>query len=319
MRITDKDKEEACIEFNDYLVLVYYLGKGVMFSSQLQRYLEMITEVGRSEYYRNLKVLQQKGLIDIHKFHNNNYIKLKKYSVKYLLQKDSTNEVKSINYSFTTLKRSAFISEMILTIFIIDNTISVNKLINFLLTKTTLISKRNSNSKIFKELKEYKDPSIFLRDEVHNLDLLENKNLMSIRNKKTVASIEKRSEFNINNMQSRNIFILKILDDEITVSILDLNDNYGPARLCDNIYNTCFYLSSILDNRKFEKKNRKVVFKMFFSSQSAKNRMTKEIGENGYVTKKLTERRLIRNLAYDIVLVNLDLRSRVFNNVNIIL
>lgn len=312
MAVTNKAKEKACESLQDYLKLIYYLGKGVMFSSQICRLMQKMNHYDKSKVWRDLRELQRREVVDIHKVHHQNYVKLKKYAIRFLLEKDKSEEIKSVSYSFTTLKRSAFLAEYILTSINLQEQ-TVDNLIHNILNETTLINKRNCNTLMFRNLEDFKNRELFLREEVINLEYLKEKHLNTLKNKETQEHVEKRSDFNINNMQSRNIFITKIKESEIDVVFLDLNDNYTVDRLAENVDNTYSYLTSLFQNRNFSKVSKRVNFNILTSNYFSNVNIDLD-----YTIKKLERKRLILNSNYTIKSTNLNLREKVFNNVNIL-
>ena len=299
--ITNKDKEEACRTFESYIKLIYWLGHGIMMSIHIQQYMERLEGKNKTQVWRDLRKLQSTELLDVCKLFNNNYVKLKKYSLRYLLNKESSMDTKSINVGFTAIKRSAFINEFILRYPLkADN---VDDIINYYHSNTTLINKDKQNTAI---LKRFEKENIAITQEIENLNALSAQQLKNLQTKMPGAKIEKLNSFNLNNMQSRHIYISSIKEDVVNVIFLDLNDSYNAVKLTEVFEEVYMYLSSIFTDKLF-------VFTLVVSDEDNVNRVKKLTTR---ITNILRSKHLYGFFKYKIL--DLNIRAKVFGNVKIL-
>lgn len=303
--ITNRAKEETCGVFEGYLKLIYHFGRGVMLVVHIQRYMEHLEGKNKTSVWRDLRVLEEKEIIDIHKIHNNSYIKLKKYALRYLLNKESAKDTKSINYGFTAIKKCLFINELILQYPLKGST--MDELINYYSNHTTFINKDRQNTAILNSLPEgYHSEE--LQKEINSLENIYAHQMERLKTKTRGIKIEKQNKFNLNNMQSRSIYISSIKGNTVNVVFLDMNDSYTAIKMADNFQLVYEYFRIIFpDSMKFK-------FTVITSDLTNKIRLEKQMSKlNQYLQKKL-----ILNL-FSIRIKDLDLRSKLFSNVKILL
>ncbi len=299
--ITNKDKEEACRTFESYIKLIYWFGHGIMMSIHIQQYMERLEGKNKTQVWRDLRKLQSIELLDVCKIFNNNYVKLKKYSLRYLLNKESSKDTKSVDVGFTAIKRSTFINEFILRYPLkADN---IDDIINYYHSNTTLINKDKQNTAI---LKRFEKESIAITQEIENLDALSAQQLKNLQTKMPGAKIEKLNSFNLNNMQSRHIYISSIKEDVVNVIFLDLNDSYNAVKLAKSFEKVYLYLSDLFTDKLF-------VFSIIVSDK-----------ENGIRIKKLKTRLkdilMSKHLCgfFKYKIIDLNIRAKVFSNLKVI-
>lgn len=319
--ITNNEKEEICKKHETYIKLIYYFGKGVMMSVHIQRYMEKLESKSKSQVWRDLRELQNNDIVDIHKVHNNNYIKLKKYALKFLLFKDSTKNIKAVNYGYTAIKKSAFINEFILKYKLKGS--YIDEIIEYYSNHTTLINRDKQNTAI---LKNYKDKNESILNEIEKLDSIWEKQIQNlinaihnankaedmktrlnrIKNKKNKEK-SKSVDFSLNNMQSRNVFISSIKENIINVIFFDIFDNLTLDKIGELFENVYLYLSDFFSDKTFR-------FTIVASDEYHYNRISRL---HEPLEKVLQSKHLLG--CFYIGIVNLEIRSKVFSNINIIL
>lgn len=314
--ITNRAKEEACRAYEDYLKLIYYFGKGVMLVVHIQRYMKHLGGKGKTSVWKDLRELEAKEIIDVHKIHNNSYIKLKKYALRYLLNKSSAEDTKSISYGFITIKKSLFINELILSYPL--RGVNIDELIDYYSNNTTFINKDKQNSCILKNLPE-DFATEELQKDIKNLDDIYAQQVKRLKTKSTGIKIEKQNNFNLNNMQSRNIHIISVNKNMVNVVFLDLNDSYTTSRITENFQLVYQYFCTIFpDSIIFN-------FAIVVVDTEGKIRIDKQMPK---LNQCLQSKNVLNNFAIQgkniknrlsIHIKNLDLRAKLFSNVKILL
>lgn len=305
--ITNKAKEETCRVFEGYLKLIYHFGRGVMLVVHIQRYMEHLEGKNKTSVWRDLRELQAKEIIDVHKIHNNSYIKLKKYALRYLLNKDSAKDTKSISYGFTTIKKSLFINELVLQYPLKGS--KIDELVDYYSNHTTFINKDKQNIAILKNLSNNLINGE-IKAEIQNLEGIytEQMERLITKTKTKGVKIEKLNKFNLNNMQSRNIYISSIKGDTINVVFLDVNDSYTANKMADNFQLVYQYLSTIFPE------NIKLRFTIITSDSENEFRIQKQMPQ---INQYLQNKKILNTFTINVK--NLDLRAKLFSNVKILL
>lgn len=303
--ITNRAKEEACRSFEDYLKLIYYFGKGVMLVVHLQRYMEHLEGKGKTSVWRDLRELQAKNLIDIHKIHNNSYIKLKKFTLRYLLNKNSSQDTKSIRYGFTMIKKSLFINELILNYPLRGS--SIDELIDYYSNNTTFINKDKQNTAILRSLQN-KSLNNDIQKEIENLNEIYHQQMERLKTKNKVNRIKKLNKFNINNMQNRKIYISSIKEQKINIVFLDLNDSYTPNKMAENFEKVYQYFSILCPQ------DIKLKFTVIVSDKENEMKLKKQMQR---LSQHLKSKKIYN--CFKVQIKNLDLREKLFSNVKILL
>jgi hypothetical protein len=301
LMINNKDKEEACRTFESYIKLIYWFGHGIMMSIHVQQYMERLEGKNKTQVWRDIRTLQSTELLDVCKLFNNNYVKLKKYSLRYLLSKESSKDTKSVNVGFTAIKRSAFINEFILRYPL--KGAKIDDIINYYHSNTTLISRDKQNTAI---LQRFENRNIAIKKEIENLDTLAKQQLKNLQTKTPGTKIEKLNSFNLNNMQSRNIYISSIKEDLVKVVFLDLNDSYNAVKIAGVFEDVYLYLSTLFPDRLF-------VFSLIVSDNDNVIRIKK-------LTARLTNILMCKHLCgyFKFKIFDLDIRAKVFSNVKVL-
>lgn len=303
--ITNRAKEEACGALEAYLKLIYHFGKGVMLVVHIQRYMEHLDGKNKTSVWRDLRELQSKEIIDVHKIHNNSYIKLKKYALRYLLNKSSAKDTKSVKYGFATIKKSLFINELILQYPLRGS--NIEELIDYYSSNTTFINKDKQNTAMLSNLLE-KFNSLELKREIENLSDIYIQQMKRLQSKAQVIGVKKRNGFNLNNMQSRNIYISSIKENTINVVFLDINDSYTARKMAENFQCVYEYLRIIFPE------NMRLKFTVIVSDEENEMKIQKQIPKLNQCLKD----KQIDN-CFKIRIKNLDLRAKLFSNVKILL
>ncbi len=300
--MTNRDKEEACKTFESYLKLIYWFGHGIMMSIHVQQYMERLEGKNKTQVWRDIRKLQSAELLDVCKIFNNNYVKLKKYTLRFLMDKESSKNTKSIKVGFTAIKRSAFINEFILRYPLKAE--NIDDIINYYHSNTTLINKDKQNTAI---LNRFEKGSIAITNEIENLDALAVQQLKNLQTKMPGTKIEKLNSFNLNNMQSRHIYISSIKEDVVNVVFLDLNDSYNAVKLAEVFEEVYIYLSGLFTDKLF-------VFSLVVSDKDNVIRIKK-------LTTRITNVLMSKHLCgfFKFKVFDLNIRAKVFSNMKILL
>jgi len=300
--ISNYEKEKFCKEYQDYIKLIYWFGKGIMMSVHLQDYMKQLKGKNKLQVWKELRILQTKEIIDIHKIHNNNYVKLKKFALRYLQNKSKAEDIKSVNYGFTAIKRTAFVNAFILQYPIKGST--VDEMVEYYYNNTTLIAKHMQNTAV---LEKYALNNENIKNEILNLDDISKEQIWSLKTKSPCKKMDKLSTFNLNNMQCRNIYISSIKEKTISVVFFDISDSYTVTKLSDIFEKTYYYLSMLFDDKKLK-------FTVVVSDTTTKDRI---YNQKKILHKLLVEKHLIGE--FSIGVKNLDIRAKVFSNVKLLL
>ena len=308
-------KEKACKIYFPYIHLILNLGKGVMFSKHIEQYMTYFNSYSKTRVWRDLRDMQNAEIIEIKKYHNSNFIKLRKYPLRYIAQLNSPFEViqnrdlGSIQFTELLLRKSLFINQYIISK-MLNNTMTLEDFIEHIQEKTTLLSKAKDNIHIFEQ---YPIKTKALQEEIDNLKKL--KQLQTF-NLKTCSSnnFPKRSEFNINNMQSRNIFISELSEKHIVITLFDLYNNYTPQKISDDIRAVYSYLFSILtDSKDISFLQDTIVFNIVVAKESYKKRVL----ESKPIIQKSLNPIISPNVFIGITSLNID--KNCFSNVKLLL
>lgn len=290
--VTNNAKETACNAYKEYLQLIYYMGKGIMLATQIQRYMGYFYGTSKQGVWRHIRSLQEVEIIDVHKIQNNSYIKLKKYAVRFLLEKESSKNVASLSYSFTTLKKTTFKNEYVLQYLLKE---SLKDTINYCNKNTTLIAKNKKNWKVLKPYVKQNE----VGTEIKNLIEIATQQAKILKSKKPEAlKIQKVNRFNINNMQSRNIYIVEITENTVQVVVLDINNNYTAQKIKDTGSWIAEYFKMLMEDKR-------VLINICVATNSDVKRVVKEI-----------KRASLINI--EIGVINLNLKANCFSNVDIL-
>lgn len=336
-----KTKYDACIANVEYLQIIFYLGRGIMLVKQLQTYMLRLEGQSNSTVYKNLRTLEKANVIEFNRFYNNNYIKLKKYALEFILNSNG-NKIKSITKSHIKIKRSIFQNQYILNNYNLEE-YTTKELINKLRKETTIFAKDKESHKVLHHF--YKSQSVkanpILEDEIIKLQRIRKAQLMNLS--KTEHDITfQEDDFNINNMQSRNIHITNIIKTTkkygpnimgaylIEIVIFDIKDTYTISRLYEVLSKVHTYMHTLMysyltphDNLALD-----INVKVHMTNEISIQRINRDIklredakrDANLNTIEKDPYRELPvlpNNISYE--LVDLDLTNKAFGGVKIII
>lgn len=273
---TNRIKEEACIKHFNYIHLILSFGKGLMFSKHITTYMKHFNNYNSTKVWRDLREMQNDEIIEINKFHNSNYVRIKKYPLRYIAElnnpdkKFQSKDISSLVFSDGLLRRSLFINQYVVAKMLRDN-MSLEEFIIFMTTTTTLFSKSKDNVHIFDC---YSPQTKALKEEIENLNRLKYLQTYNLKNN-TSKKLGKNSSFNINNMQNRNIFITELSGSRIVVTFFDIFNNYTPTKIINDITSTYQYLFNILTESKDTAFRQEIVFNIVVAKTAYKDRILK--------------------------------------------
>lgn len=290
-------KEEVLKQYIDYIQLIINFGNGVMLTVHIEEYFQKLNGFSKSKVYKDLRVLESYDLIEFHKLHCNNYVKLKKLAIAFIENKKYTS-VSSVSITYRKLKKTIMINELILKHKLkADN---VNKIKDYFLKNTTLINK----SKVNYEILEKFEKNDVVKYEIKKLKKIRENQLKRLNSEQITTNVKK--EFSLNNMQARAIYITKISDEKIKVALLDLNNNYDSRKLINNIKESYRYLRMLTD--------KEIEFVLILHSENRKSYFLKR--------KKTIKEKLLNLRIYNqcnLRFINLDISRKLFSNVKFLI
>lgn len=303
-------KGNLCIEHDSYLQIIFHLGKGVMLVKQLQEYMFVLEGQSKSTVYKRLRKLESSNIIEIIRYYNNNYIKLRKYALEFVTHKEKNN-IKSITVNPTKLKRSIFHNAYILNNVDLKDFNAVT-LIDYLLKNTTIFL---ADKKGYKFLEAFKtEQNQFLRDEIAKLKSIRNSQLNNLtKSNKPVTKFNEpvtkkgKKQINLNNMQSRNIHIVKRANGDLEIVIFDTYDNYTAKKLTDNMKDVWTYLNTIL-GIDFQTN---LSFRIFVVDKDSKHRIERDLNQHTGESELDQFKKILK-------IENLNLTSIIYANSKII-
>jgi hypothetical protein len=268
-----------------------------MLTVHIESYFKRMYNISKPKVYEALRELESYNLVEFHKLHSNNYIKLKKLSLVFIENKKYT-EVASVSITYRKLKESILVNELILKYNLKSN--NVNDMKNYFKSNTTLINKSKVNYRILDKFKKNND----IKYEENKLMNIRKNQIKRLKGQKVKNKSEK--EFSINNMQARAIYITKITDDTINIVLLDLNNNYDLIKLIINLKETYRYIRILTD--------KKVKFVLVLHSKERKKYF---LDRKNNIRQKLIYLRIYKQ--FDLQFMNLDISHKLFSNVKFLI
>jgi hypothetical protein len=325
--ITQDQKKATCKDHSDLLQLIWLFGGGLMFKSHVERYMEHFSGKKPFDTWQAMRKLEQSGLIERIKFYNVILIKLRKYALCFLLNKER-NQVSSVSANLAKIKKTAFINEIVLR----DITDIQNK------SKTRLpvekfflaYSKRTtffcSAKKSHEVLSWYQANGLFIdfiSSEIGDLQKIEQKNKSFLRNSPTMPSKNKKKEknggedesrYNLNSMQSSGVH-LKFTEKNsalVRIAIFDINSQLSADALALKMMNVFRYLNNYFSDGVQPQ------FSVYTVSKERKSALEKVRVSN------LLEKHLQRDLNFGQIpfaweVINLNLENILFGKQKILL
>ena len=290
-------KTEILKKYVDYIKLIKKFGKGIMLTIHIEEYFQKMQNVEKHKVNDDLRVLESHNLIEFHKLHSNNYVKLKKSAIAYIENKNN-HQVASVTITYRKLKRVIMINELILKYDL--KTKDIDELFEYFKKNTTLLNKSKENYEILNNFK----PNHNVTYEIKKLKQIRENQIRRLNNEEALSKIDK--EFSLNNMQARAIYITKITKDKMKVVLLDLNNNYDSRKLLINLKATYNYLRLLTD--------KKVEFALVLHSS---NRKKYFLSRKNKILNKLIKLNLYNQ--FNLRFVNLDITRKLFSNVKFLI
>lgn len=249
--ITRDRKERLCRENRTLLELVFYMGKGIMYKQHILRYMNEFEGLNEIDISKVLGELNENEIIDYHNFLGTKIIKLKKYAVYFLLEKDR-EDVSSIQFTAGKAYKSAFLNQIILqNAEILKRRISnLRELINLYLRETTYFAKDKESFYYLKHQIYNGWCTPYAEQEIQNLILAKQQSHLFVTTKKKV-----QSSYNLNSIQASSIYLgLKRTTISgrtfLFVDVLDINGLITGKKFADKVNTTMDYLNQLFNRKK---------------------------------------------------------------------
>ncbi|MEK5230312.1 hypothetical protein MHB42_00740 [Lysinibacillus sp. FSL K6-0232] len=244
-------KQEVAEKHKAILYAIYHLGKGIMWRSQLSKYMAHFQRMSEPQLSKALTELTAADIIHIHNYLNRRIIRLKKFGV-YFLTGAAREETPSISFSSSKAIHSAYVNSILLhTLQEQEDPTTLEAFVKATQKNSTLLSKQKNTHHILLNLMQkapYKYNWHLLNSHYNMLEAV--KNIASAKlhglELSTVPQVD--NEFDLNSMQARNVYIgkwhfcereddlhNKILLHGPTVYILDINRKYRYVKKLDNL------------------------------------------------------------------------------------
>lgn len=312
-------KGKIAKQHNDILKIVYHLGKGIMWRTQLKQYLQRFFTLSEKELILALKELKEADIIHIHRYCNRHIIRLKKFAICYLTGRERES-LASITFSSSKAIKSAYINAVLLyNLMQLETVESLEQYINKITKTTTFTAKNKSNHHILSNLLNshlYEHSRERISYEIEELNRTQVTNIQRLQNVKVIDIPTYFYNFNLNAMQARDIYIGGwITENKIEsrvsfhgpmIYIFDISQKYKYVPKLETILKQIReYFSYLLDTPQG--------FTIYF----------KLVVEDASVEANLRENKkyknLIENLALDdIEILNLNILHDVFGGVHLL-
>lgn len=152
------NKLKLCNKYEDYLQLIYTIGNGLMFKKHVEEFAEKFLSAGRTSAQNILKELRDHDVIDFIQYQRAVVIKLKKIALQYL-KRCEREDVSSLNVTPIKIKKSAYISALILSLYSKIDKSNLKDLISVITGRSTLLLKEREGYKLLNMFTDfYEDP-----------------------------------------------------------------------------------------------------------------------------------------------------------------
>lgn len=257
-------KINAFESHKDIILLIWMIGKGVMFRGHLVRYF-LLLGYRRKDIDVALADIKSADLIDVIRFGNSHVLKLKKFSI-YTLQKKQPENVSSVQVTTTRILKSAFLNERILSILKTSkNATNFNKgtehLVRIVLKHFSHVSLERQNYSIFLRQIMMKNNEVitdFMVTEVNDLQIMEQHSTTlkpsfelakKIQDIREVRARRPEGNFNLNSLSARNIYFSLGLYEEgyvLQLDFVDLYSNMTGKQFLVNMIEAFRYMDSLV-------------------------------------------------------------------------
>lgn len=322
--ITQHQKEAVCKQHSDLVQIIWLFGGGLMFKSHVERYMEYFNRIKPFDTWQALRELEQSGLIERIKFYNVILVKLRKYAVCFLLNKER-NQVASVSASLAKIKKTAFINEVVLNGLNqgLENRPTLEKFFNGYSPRTTFFSTAKQSHEV---LKWYQANGRFvdaISSEIGHLQKIEQKNKSFLKNSPTMPSKNEKTEqsdgadenrYNLNSMQSSGIHFQFSRQNSnfVQIAIFDINSQLCADTLAHKMSSVFKYINSYL------KDGVKLQFFVYTVSQERKSALEKA-GVNKRLEQELQYELILGEIPFPWEVVNLNLENKLFGKQKILL
>lgn len=140
-------KLEIAKKHRNYLILIYKIGNGVMFKKQIEEFAEKFMNTKRTSAQEILKELRDHDIVDYIQYQRAVVVKLKKFALQYLKECDR-DQVSAVNITPTKIRKSAYISALILDLFANAEKVQFEVMLNFVETNSTFYLKEREGYKL---------------------------------------------------------------------------------------------------------------------------------------------------------------------------
>jgi len=257
-------KQQIAKQHQSILYAIYHLGKGIMWRSQLSKYMSHFCNMSEPKLSRALTELAEADIIQIHRYLNRRIIRIKKFGI-YFLTGSTREETPSITFSTSKALHSAYINSVLLyTLRNRETPTTLEQFIKEKQTNTTFLSKQKCSHPILLGLLHrvpYKNNWHLINSHYKILDAIQHQASNRLQGLESAEPSQVTLDFTLNSMQARNVYIgdwhfCKRDDDlhnKITlhgpiIYILDINQKYRYIKKLDALMAEIRnYLMEILD------------------------------------------------------------------------
>lgn len=257
-------KQQIAKKHHSILYAIYHLGKGIMWRSQLTKYMAYFCNTSEASLSRALAELAEANIIQIHHHLNRRIIRVKKFGI-YFLTGLTREETPSITFSAGKALNSAYINSVLLyTLRDYETPTTLEAFVKANQTNTTFLSKQKSSHHILLNLLHrvpYKYSWHLINSHYKMLDVIQNQASAKLRGLEIAEFTQAAPDFTLNSMQARNVYIggwhFCEQDDDLhtkitlhgpIIYILDINQKYRYVKKLDALMEEIRnYLQEILD------------------------------------------------------------------------
>ncbi len=246
-------KQQIAKQNHHILFAVYHLGKGILWRTQLARYMQYFYEMSDTSLSRALGELVDADIIQIHRHLNRRIIRIKKYGIYYLtrLTREGTP---SITFKMSKALNSAYINGVLLYLLLNkEQATTLEEFVKVVKTNTTFLSKQKQSHHILQYMLQkapHQENWHSINRHYKNLEAIKIQSTANLRGLTVPESnTESTTEFNLNSMQTRNVFIggwhhsrnrtesdnLEIIQGPV-IYVLDINRKYHNLKKLGNLF-----------------------------------------------------------------------------------
>lgn len=314
------DKHGICESNRDILEVIWHLGRGIMFRSQLKLYMARFFDYKEFDLIDRLAHLEVFQVVEKLNYHGNVILKLRKFALQFLLNK-SREQVSAIQVNPSKVKRTAFNNAIILdTIRKTDafSELAFDELLERYIEKSMLCLSEREGYKALEHYKRYLDPQGL--DEIIALkkkEIENNANLNSYRGKDLQWGNTVSYAYNLINMAFQGVFINLLTKTHpftgenvptLHIAIPDLNDTLSVISLGQKVFESFSYLDSIfVPNHSSEAFPFHYHFTVYVSCGTRKIYLE---SFRKLINQKLTANHIMTRMSWEVV--DLNIKPRLF-------